>query len=69
MLKPMGLKTKGSGNRFKGRIEKAIAKPLRLCRLCKKMSNHDKRTCPLNKKRKNTSEANNDADEDETPIT
>ncbi|XP_074291530.1 protein FAR1-RELATED SEQUENCE 5-like [Silene latifolia] len=49
VLPPKKCKNKGSGKRITSNKEKAVlenAKPLRKCRACGEMSNHDSRNCP-----------------------
>ncbi|XP_074303196.1 protein FAR1-RELATED SEQUENCE 4-like [Silene latifolia] len=49
VLPPEKCKNKGSGKRITSNKEKAVlenAKPLRKCRACNEMSNHDSRNCP-----------------------
>ncbi|XP_074306241.1 protein FAR1-RELATED SEQUENCE 9-like [Silene latifolia] len=49
VLPPEKCKNKGSGKRITSNKEKAVlenAKPLRKCRACGEMSNHDSRNCP-----------------------
>ncbi|XP_074314767.1 uncharacterized protein LOC141650220 [Silene latifolia] len=49
ILPPEKCKNKGSGKRITSNKEKAVlenAKPLRKCRACGDMSNHDSRNCP-----------------------
>ncbi|XP_074283434.1 uncharacterized protein LOC141607983 [Silene latifolia] len=49
VLPPEKCKNKGSGKRITSNNEKAVlenAKPLRKCRACGGMSNHDSRNCP-----------------------
>ncbi|XP_074300281.1 uncharacterized protein LOC141631520 [Silene latifolia] len=49
VLPPEKCKNKGSGKRITSNKEKTVlenAKPLRKCRACGEMSNHDSRNCP-----------------------
>ncbi|XP_074299853.1 uncharacterized protein LOC141631027 [Silene latifolia] len=49
VLPPEKCKNKGSGKRITSNKEKAVlenTKPLRKCRACGEMSNHDSRNCP-----------------------